>query len=131
MYLTANPGTAPAPWTDTAADAASLKTISKPKFKFKDQETNFDSGNTNEWDFTLLRLVLATYPLGFVVKPSAEDDALEDMRVIRNTLIGHAPDARVSNVVFNTEWPKACRALGRFNATQDEFDAVEEGTVCI
>jgi hypothetical protein len=126
VYLKAN-GTMPAPWTDIRSDAAALKKIGKLRFQFKNQENKFDSGNTDEWDFSLLSLVLLNGSLGFVAASSIESKALKELKEIRNNLIGHAPDAKIPNTVFKTQWATACKALEKFNATQEEFTAVKKG----
>jgi hypothetical protein len=120
-------GTDPVPWTDIPNDAAEMQKVEK-KFKLKVHEkARFDTGNTNEWDFSLLTNILSLSSLGFVAPSSPESNALNDIKPIRNTLIGHAPDAKIPNAVFKNAWATACKALEEFNATPEEFTAVEEG----
>ena len=59
---------------------------------------------------------------------SPEEKALDDLKDIRNTLIGHAADAAIPNAVFNAAWTKACNALTQFNATAADFKSVQDGT---
>ena len=92
------------------------------------KETKFDEGNTNVWDLSLLTTVLKYSSLKFVLPSSPEEKALDDLKVIRNTLIGHAADAAIPNAVFNAAWNDACNALTLFNATAADFQSVQDGT---
>ncbi|XP_031573960.1 uncharacterized protein LOC116307791 isoform X3 [Actinia tenebrosa] len=128
VYQRVRPGTVPPPWQDTPHDAAEMKKIqpSKLKFKFKDEETKFNSGNTNDWDFSLLTSVLRYSSLQFVLPSSPESKALDDLKKICNELIGHAADAAITNADFNTAWTDACNALALFNASADDFKCVQD-----
>ncbi|XP_031554048.1 uncharacterized protein LOC116291070 [Actinia tenebrosa] len=128
VYQRVRPGTVPPPWQDTPHDAAEMKKIqpSKLKFKFKDEETKFNSGNTNDWDFSLLTSVLRYSSLQFVLPSSPESKALDDLKKIRNELIGHATDATIPNALFHTAWTDACNALALFNASATDFKCVQD-----
>jgi len=119
----------PSPWTDIPNDATEIKKVeTEPlKFQFKDQETQFNSGDTKSWDFTLLTKILKDSTLKFITPTSPECAAIKELKEIRNKLIGHATDAKIPTAVFKTEWPKACNALNVFGLTQEEIDQVVEG----
>lgn len=120
----------PAAWTDIPNDAVEMKNIESRllRFQYPDQEISFNSGDTKKWDFTLLTAVFNKSTLGFVTPSSPESNAIKELKKIRNELICHAADATIPDVVYNTEWPKACHALRNvFNATQEEIDQVVEG----
>jgi hypothetical protein len=119
-------GTVPSPWQDTPHDATEMEKH-EGKLEFKGHEkAKFDSGNTNDWDLSLLISVLLHSSFGFVPLRQKRA-ALYTLNNIRNTLICHATDAGIPNAVFVTQWTNAYNALRRFNATPDDFKSVEDG----
>ncbi|XP_031557053.1 uncharacterized protein LOC116293728 [Actinia tenebrosa] len=127
VYQGVRPGTVPPPWNDTPQDAAEMKNRERRlTFNGIDEETKFNSGNTNHWDFSLLTSVLQYSSLKFVLPSSPESKALDDLKKIRNELIGHATDAAIPNALFHTAWTDACNALALFNASKADFKCVQD-----
>lgn len=92
-------------WTNEPADAAAFH---KGKMKLsKEEETIFNNGNIQEWDFSLL-----TTALLFSARCEQEIDkrpgyevALQELKKCRNKLLGHPSSDKMSDAEFNYFWP--------------------------
>ena len=83
------------------------------------------AGDTNEWDFTILTKILMRSSLAFVAHGSPEFTDLDKLRTIRNSLIGHAREARVSAGGYAIAWKDACDVLQHFGADhRDIFNVI-------
>lgn len=97
----------------------------KLKPQFPDQENAIKSGDIEQWDATLLTMILKHLPLGFVLKTSKEFGALKDMRETRNK-IAHNPNSKLAKANFTKLWQDSCYALKVFGATKDEIADIEK-----
>lgn len=93
----------------------------------RNDKANFDNGDTEKWDFSLLSSVLLHSSLGFVNPSSPEEKALEDLKDVRNELVGHNTSSKIDEATFKLTWAKTCNALKLFGASQADFTAVEDG----
>ena len=60
---------------------------------FSEQKQLIESGDIEQWDATLLTMILKHFDtLGFVSRSSTEDSALEHIRNTRNKRIAHNPN---------------------------------------
>ena len=102
-------------WTNQPSDAAALD---KGRMRLdKNEEVNFNKGDIDQWDFSLITSALRFSKICAIEiskKPGC-DTALQELKKIRNQLLGHPCTDRMSNTDFNTFWPQLCNhfiALG-------------------
>lgn len=115
----------PSEWSDTPDDAALLNEIGKLKFYHPDAGKLFKSGNTKNWDFSILQIILRNSTLEFIENGSPEDDALKTLSRYRN-IYAHSPNSKaISRSAFDEIWMQLRPALGVFGATQEHFIATE------
>lgn len=97
-----------------------------------DQKQLIESGDIEQWDATLLIMILKHFDtLGFVSRSSTEDSALEHIRNTRNKRIAHNPNSKLAKAEFTKIWQDSCSALKVFGATDDEIADVEKSELNI
>ena len=108
-------------WSDLPCDGIQLLTIDRRLRLDAHELPKVQAGNTKEWDFTILTKVLMHSSLGFVGLHSPEYVELVKLRNIRNSLIGHAWEARLPDAVYNPAWQDASNALKVFGADHGDI----------
>lgn len=92
-------------WSNQPLDAAGFD---RGKIKLsKDEEVNFNNGNINEWDFSLITTVLlySKQCQVEIAKRLGNDIALRELKNFRNKLLGHPSTDQMSDDDFNIFWP--------------------------
>ncbi len=116
-------------WSNLPTDASALK---KGVLKLqKHQEAKFYAGDIKKWDVSLLISVLR-----FSAQCSAEvslypdiDNALRSIKEIRNNVIAHANDKKISATEFKNTWEKLKLNLVAIGGSENDIDATLAGTV--
>ena len=119
-------------WCDKPEDGARFLALVTGLKLASHEKAAVQNGNTNEWDLTLLVKLLmhskfAPPSPGFVLPYSQEYDWLDEIREIRNTLIGHAKETFLPKAEFSAAWQGASDILEKFGATKEEIAAVQNG----
>ena len=92
-------------WTNQPVDAAAFD---RGKMKLnKEEETIFNNGNIEEWDFSLLTtaLLFSTRCEQEISKRPGYEAALQELKKCRNKLLGHPSSDRMTDAEFNYFWP--------------------------
>ena len=92
-------------WTNQPADAAAFD---KGKMKLsKEEETIFNNGNIEEWDFSLLTtaLLFSVRCEQEISKRPGYEVALQELKKCRDKLLGHPSSDKMSDAEFNYFWP--------------------------
>ena len=116
-------------WSNQPSDASALK---KGVLKLLNhQKAKFYTGNVAEWDVSLLISVLRFSDLSSVEVSRYPDidDALRSIQEIRNNVIAHANDKKISAVDFMKTWGKLKLNLVAIRGSEDDIDATLTGTV--
>ena len=101
LFLEMNPS-----WANQPLDAAAFD---RGKMKLNKEEENvFNSGNIDKWDFSLITTALLfskTCALEMSKRPGY-DFALQELKKIRNKLLGHPSTDGMIDDDFNAFWPQ-------------------------
>ncbi|XP_068747701.1 sterile alpha motif domain-containing protein 9-like [Montipora capricornis] len=92
-------------WSNQPSDAAGF---SKGKMNVcKEAQAIFNTGNIEEWDFSLMTTVLLYSPTCSVAinKRPGYEVALRELKECRNKLLGHPSSDKMSDGAFNYFWP--------------------------
>ncbi|KAM7440500.1 SAM domain (Sterile alpha motif) [Porites harrisoni] len=93
-------------WTNQPSDAAAFD---RGKMKLNKEEENvFNSGDIEKWDFSLITTALCfSKACALEMSKRADcDDALKELKKIRNKLLGHPSTDRMCDADFNIYWPQ-------------------------
>ena len=93
-------------WTNQPSDAAAFD---RGKMKLNKEEENiFNSGDIEKWDFSLITTALCfSKTCALEMSKRADcDDALKELKKIRNKLLGHPSTDRMCDADFNIYWPQ-------------------------
>ena len=93
-------------WTNQPSDAA---VFDRGKMKLNKEEENvFNSGDIEKWDFSLITTALCfSKTCALEMSKRADcDDALKELKKIRNKLLGHPSTDRMCDADFNIYWPQ-------------------------
>ncbi len=116
-------------WSNQPSDASALK---KGVLKLQNhQKAKFYAGNIDEWDVSLLISVLRFSALSSVeVSRYPEiDNALRSIQEIRNNVVAHAKDKKLSATDFKITWDELKLNLVAIGGSEDNIDATLTGTV--
>jgi hypothetical protein len=116
-------------WSNQPSDASALK---KGVLKLQThQQAKFYTGNIDEWDVSLLISVLRFSALSSVEVSRYPDidDALRSIQEIRNNVIAHANDQKISAADFMKTWEKLKLNLVAIGGLENDIDATLTGTV--
>ena len=92
-------------WSNQPSDAAAFD---RGRMKLnKEEEVNFNNGNINEWDFSLITTVLlySRQCALEIAKRPGNDIALRELKNLRNRLLGHPSTDQMSDEDFDVFWP--------------------------
>lgn len=101
LFLEMNPS-----WTNQPSDAAAFD---RGKMKLNKEEENvFNSGNIDKWDFSLITtaLLFSKTCVFEMSKRPGYNIALQELKKIRNKLLGHPSTDGMSDDDFNIFWPQ-------------------------
>ena len=93
-------------WTNQPSDAAAFD---RGKMKLNKEEENvFNSGNIDKWDFSLITtaLLFSKTCVFEMSKRPGYNIALQELKKIRNKLLGHPSTDGMSDDDFNIFWPQ-------------------------
>lgn len=93
-------------WNNQPADAAAFD---KGTMKLrKEEEVHFKKGDINNWDFSLITSVLRYSKICALEmsKRPGHHHALQELKRIRNELLGHPSTDQMTDADFNIFWPK-------------------------
>jgi hypothetical protein len=116
-------------WSNQPSDASALR--KGALILQRHQQAKFYAGDINEWDVSLLVNVLRFSDLSSreVGRYPDIDDALRSIQEVRNTVIAHAKDEKISAADFITIWEKLKSNLIAIGGSEDSIDATLTGTV--
>ena len=112
-------------WSNVPGDAAGLD---KGAMKLgKEEECSFNTGNINEWDFSLITSVLLFSKRCAleISKRAHHEDSLRDLKVYRNKLLGHPSNDKMSDSDFNSFWPNLHSNFVTLGASPDEIAEIK------
>ena len=97
----------------------------------KHQTAKFNSGNINEWDISLLISVLrfSTISSAEIRRHPEVDDALRSIIDIRNNVVAHASNQKISAADFQKNWEKLKLSLLAIGGLEDDINSTLTGTV--
>ena len=93
-------------WNNQPSDAAAFD---QGRMKLgKEEEVLFKKGDINNWDFSLITSVLRFSKICALEmsKSPGHDLALQELKKIRNELLGHPSTDQMTDGDFNIFWPK-------------------------
>ena len=117
-------------WKNQPSDAAAMD---KGKMFLKGHEaTLFNTGNIEQWDFSLLTTVLlySKHCLIEVGKRKGYESSIQSLKECRNKLIGHPISDKMSADDFNCYWPKLTSCLTTLGVDQQEIQDILSGRDC-
>lgn len=113
-------------WSNNPSDADSFDK-GKLEFYNENEKEDFDRGDINKWDFSLLSSVLL-YSNGCareIRKRRERKGALWDLRDIRNKLLGHNYTDRMSDHDFSHYWPLLSRSFITLGADPQKIEELK------
>ena len=115
-------------WSDLPSDGHQLLTVDTTlRLQSTYELPKVQNGDTNEWDFTILCKVLIHSSLQFVPFGSVEYDKMIQLQTLRNSLLCHAREPKLTDIEFKKAWQDASNALIQFGVQHQEIANITTG----